>query len=388
MQIRSVIIFNLLVFVLFQGCKYISQENVTINGNISHASEKQLYLYHLLPAGNALIDSVQTDNSGNFSISFQVKASGFYSLKLNTDNGITLVLSPGEKITIQSDGMALRSNYSVKGSKNSELYADYTKFTNANLNKVDSLSAIFAESRSNPDFITMKQRLDSAYMGVFNDQKEKVISFVNNNDESLASLLVVSNNFGPNVLLTEQTHPDLFIKLDSSLFHSYPDNDLVNTFHMRMLDFEAELADIKLHDSILKPGMQVPEIILPNSTGKEIKLSSLKGKLALVYFWSSWNALCRQTNMNLTSIYNKYHSAGFEIYAVSIDSDAELWKKSYLLDRAYWIQVNDPKGLESEYCKTFAVRAIPKMILIGKNGLIISNQPEFPELEDLIRSNL
>jgi cytochrome oxidase Cu insertion factor (SCO1/SenC/PrrC family) len=388
MQVRSLIIFILLGFSVFPGCRYISNDNVTISGTFTGLHETQLYLYQILPDSKPLIDSVRTDASGDFSISLQVNKAGFYTLKLNADNEITLVVSPGEKIRIKGNGNSLRNTYEVEGSKESKLYAEYEKFTSTNLNKVDSLSRTFAESRSNPDFKIIKTRLDSAYLQVFNDQKEKVISHIKMHPGSLSSLLVISNNFGPNPLITEQSHPELFLRLDSALFLSYPGNSLVNTFHLRMLDFKAEMADIKAHDELLRPGLAAPEISLPNQAGKELKLSSFKGRLTLVYFWSSWNAPSRQANVNLTSIYNRYHARGFEIYSVSIDSDAELWQKSYLLDKAYWIQVNDPKGLESDYCKTYAVKAIPKMILIGKDGNIIAHDPVFAELEDLIKENL
>jgi peroxiredoxin len=388
MQFRG--FFSVIVFSLFvlQGCKYISGEKVTINGNFTNLSEAKLYIYLLLPASKPLIDSVITDASGNFNISIPVKKAGFYTLMRNSENEITLVVSPGEVITLKGNGNDMRKTYTVEGSKDSKFYSEYNKFTNANLLKVDSLSRVFAESHSNPDFSQLKQQLDSAYLEVFNSQKEEVISFVNNHLTSLASLLVISGNFGPNPLLSEKTHPGLFLKLDSALFHAHPENSLVNTFHLRMLSFKAEQADIKAHDKILMPGMPAPEITLPNSASKEVKLSSLQGKLTLVYFWSSWNAVCRQTNMNLTSIYSRNHDHGFEIYAVSIDSDTDLWKKAYMLDKAYWNQVIDTKGLESEYCKTYAVRSIPKLILIGKNGKIVANDPEFNELEELIRKNI
>lgn len=388
MQFRFFILFILLSFSLVPGCRYISDDKVIINGSLTGSPEKQLYIYQVLPASKPLIDSVRTDAAGNFEIAFPVKKAGFYTLLLDAKNEITLVISPGEKIILTGDGTSLRNTYKIEGSKDSELYSEYEKFTSKNLVKVDSLSRVFAESRSNADFILIKNRLDSAYMLVFNNQKEEVISFVKGHLKSLASLLVISNNFGPNTLITEQSHPELFLKLDSTLFQSYPENSLVNTFHLRMLDFKAEMADVKAHDELLQPGLPAPEISLPNVAGKEIKLSSLKGKLTLLYFWSSWNASSRQTNVNLTGIYNRYHTLGFEIFAVSIDSDTELWKKSYLLDKAYWIQVNDPKGLVSDYCKTYAVRSIPKLILIGRDGNIISSQLEFSEMDGLIKSNL
>lgn len=388
MKGKSLFSMILIAFWLFQGCNTISGDKVSIHGTFSNTPDTWLFIYQILPSSKPLIDSVSTDASGNFSISFPVKKAGYYSLKRNTENEITLVISPGEEITITGNGNSLRDTYCVEGSKDSKLYSEYNTFTTANLKKVDSLSRIFAESQAKSDFIFIRKQLDSTYLGIFNTQKEKVVSIVNKNPNSLASLLVISNNFGPNPLLSEQTHPELFLKLDSALFSAYPENSLVNTFHLRMLDFKAEMADAREHDKILKPGMPAPEISLPNASGKEIKLSSMHGKLTLVYFWSSWNALCRQSNMNLTSIYIKYHDRGFEIYAVSVDSDADLWKKAYMLDKAYWIQVNDSKGLQSDYSKTYAVKAIPNMVLIGKDGNIIVRDPVFGELEGLIEKNL
>ena len=388
MKVKSFVFVISIAAIFFQGCKNTSDDKVIINGTFTRLPETKLYMYQLLPQDKTLIDSVSTDGSGNFSISFKAQTAGYYSLRRTFNDEITLVVAPGENITLTGNGNSLRNSYTVEGSKDSKLYAEYTEFTNLNLKKVDSLSAVFAESRTKPDFLQIKQQLDSAYLAIFNDQKEKAVTFVNNNLNSLASLLVISENFGPNPLLTEKSHPELYLKLDSTLYHAYPDNSLVGTFHQRMLDFKAEMADARERDKNLAPGMKAPEIALPDATGKEIKLSSFHGRLTLVYFWSSWNALSRQTNMNLTTVFNQYHRRGFEIYAVSIDSDAGLWKKSYLLDKAYWTHVNDPKGLESEYCKTYAVKALPMMILVGKDGKIIARNPALGELEVLIKKNI
>ena len=388
MKFRGIFIAVLLGLSALQGCKSISGDKVTISGSFANLPKTQLYIYQILTKSKPLIDSVITDASGNFSISFPVKNAGYYTIEQNAGNEITLVLAQNETVTLKANGKAIGKTYTVEGSKDSKIYWEYTDFTKANLAKVDSLSEVFATFKNNPEFNLIKKQLDSAYIGVFDRQKEQVISFVNTHLNSLASLLVISENFGPNPLVSEKTHPELFLKLDSVLFRIFPENSLVNSFHLRMLSLRAELADVKAHDKILMPGLQAPEIALPNASGKEIKLSSFKGKLTLVYFWSSWNALCRQTNMNLTPIYNRYRVKGFEIYAVSIDSDTDLWFKAYMLDKAYWNQVIDTKGLQSEYCKTYAVRAIPKMMLIAKDGKIIARDPEFGELEELIRKNI
>jgi hypothetical protein len=384
------IIFPVILLVLLgmQGCKFISEDNVTISGTITNLPGTKLLIYQVLPAGKPLIDSVSTDANGNFTVSLTIEKAGYYTLMRNSADEITLVISPGENIVLNADGSNLRSTYTVAGSKDSELLAVFNRFTMANLRQVDSLSVVFTESRMKPDFQLIKNSLDSAYMQIFSDQKAKVIEFINEHPGSLASLLVISENFGPNPLLSEKTHPELYLKLDSALMLAHPENSLVNSLHLRMLDFRAEMDDMKVRDSLLKPGMPAPEIVLPDNSGREIKLSSLKGKLVLVYFWSSWNALSRQTNMNLSTLYNKFHSRGFEIYAVSVDSDADLWQKACLIDRAYWVNVIDAKGLASEFSKTYGVRELPDMILVAGDGTIIARQPEFNELESLLKMNL
>jgi thiol-disulfide isomerase/thioredoxin len=380
--------FILLVLLLIQGCKFISEDNVTISGTFTNLPAAKLLVYQVLPSGKPLIDSVSTDAEGKFTISLAVEKAGYYTLKSSSTDEITLVIAPGENLILSGDGKALRNNYTVTGSKDSELLAGFNQFTMANLKKVDSLSGVFTESRMKPDFQLIKNSLDSAYLQIFNDQKEKVIDFINRNPGSLASLLVISENFGPNPLLSEKTHPELYLKLDSALMIAHPENSLVNSLHLRMLDFRAVMEDMKIRDSLLQPGMPAPEIVLPNTSGNETKLSSLKGKLVLVYFWSSWNALSRQTNMNLATLYTKFRSRGFEIYAVSVDSDTDLWQKACLIDRAYWINVIDTKGLASEFSKTYGIRELPDMILIAGDGTIIVRQPQFNQLESLIKKNL
>jgi hypothetical protein len=50
--------------------------------------------------------------------------------------------------------------------------------------------------------------------------------------------------------------------------------------------------------------------------------------------------------------------------------------------------VIDTKGLASEFSKTYGIRELPDMILIAGDGTIIVRQPQFNQLESLIKKNL
>lgn len=387
-KLSFIILFLSAGIFLCSGCKSNAGDAVAVSGTIANIPGEPVFLYQFLPDSNQLIDSVNTDEAGKFSLNLQLKQAGFYTLKLRNGQAINLILSPGENAIVTGDGKNLKNQYRVEGSKGSKLYAEYQLFTNKNLNKVDSLSKVFAESRHNKDFARLKQQLDTAYLAIFASQKEQVISFIQNNLNALASLLVISENFGPNPVLSEKTQPDLYLQLDSALYHLYPDNSFVKAFHVRMSNFKSAEADTKKHDAQLQTGMPAPEISLPDASGKAVKLSSRKGKLTLLYFWSSWNAPSRQANINLTPIFSRYHSNGFEIFAVSLDADTDLWKRAYMLDKAYWTQVIDTSGLKSEYSKTFVVKNFPTMMLIGRDGRILARNPDFNGLEELIKKNL
>ena len=73
-------------------------------------------------------------------------------------------------------------------------------------------------------------------------------------------------------------------------------------------------------------GDRAKEITLPDPKGKEISLSSLKGKVVLIDFWASWCGPCRRSAPDLKKTYEKYQSKGFEIYGVSVDQDKFAWK--------------------------------------------------------------
>lgn len=382
-------LFVLIIFIFaIQSCTQVSQNTATIQGSFVGLRNTPLSIYQLLPQSRPLIDSVITDAKGSFKVTFEVPKTGFYILNKDQANEITLIISPGDEILISGKGIQMQASYAVEGSHESELYAEYSHFTARNLLIVDSLSALFAQKRSDPGFTEIKNQLDAAYISVFNSQKKAVEDFVLKNPGSLAALLAISNYFGPNPLLTEKSHPELFFKLDSSLMIAYPENSLVNEFHLRMLGLKAEIADMMEHERLLGNGMPAPEIELADAAGRVKKLSEMNGKLTLLYFWSSWNALSRQTNMFLSSLYTQYNDRGFEIFAVSLDSDRQLWRNACQLDRAYWVNVIDTVGLSSQYCKTYVVKAIPKTYLIGRDGKIIARDLNFNELKSKIKNNL
>ena len=140
--------------------------------------------------------------------------------------------------------------------------------------------------------------------------------------------------------------------------------------------------------SQMRPGQTAAELSLPDLNGKMISLSGLKGKVVLIDFWASWCGPCRHNNPKLVKLYKKYHDQGLEIYGISLDEDADNWKKAVRHDKLTWIQVIDDKGWEASSSTLYGVDMIPSSFLVDKQGVIRTVNAEGPELESSVRELL
>jgi thiol-disulfide isomerase/thioredoxin len=129
---------------------------------------------------------------------------------------------------------------------------------------------------------------------------------------------------------------------------------------------------------------KAPEISLSDTSGKVVKLSSLKGKVVLIDFWASWCGPCRRANSTLKKLYTKYKDKGFEIYSISLDDSEEDWKEAINEDKTKWLHVID----DMNYAQGWKIQYIPTTFLIDKEGNFAAYNPALGKLDKLIEKLL
>ncbi len=103
------------------------------------------------------------------------------------------------------------------------------------------------------------------------------------------------------------------------------------------------------------------------STGTELSLSDLRGRVVLVDFWASWCTPCRQEAPELSRVYLEYAGQPVEFVGVNI------WDRNQdALDFLEAFQTTYPNGVDEagSIAIDYGVRGIPEKFFIDQKGVV------------------
>lgn len=133
---------------------------------------------------------------------------------------------------------------------------------------------------------------------------------------------------------------------------------------------------------------EIGQIKFKATDGTEVDIAKLKGKVVLIDFWATWCGPCIAEIPNVVENYRKYHSKGFEVIGITLESTPDDLKKMTSFAQKngmVWPQYFDGKGWQNDLGRKFGINAIPAMFLLDKEGRIASSNARGEKLESEIK---
>ncbi len=364
----------LIIFVVVLIAASCSKSGYKISGTLENAAGDTLILELVKMRSLESTDSAVVDASGQYKMKGDLENADYFLLRKDPNDVITLILEPGQQLTINGDLDNFANNYDVTGSAGSKLIKEFHTKLDETLDKIKELNKIYNDSLGSPNMAEVVKDLQERSEKILEEQKDFSTEFVRNNVGSLATILVLYQQISPQYNVFDPMKDyEYFFMVDSAIFEKYSQSGAASTLHTHVTDIKQRLEIKKEKEKLISTGSVSPEIALPTPEGDTVRLSSTRGKIVLLDFWAAWCKPCRDENPNLVANYKKYHDLGFEIFQVSLDQTRDQWLKGIEDDKlGGWIHVSDLQYWNSVVVPAYYIEGIPTSFLLDKEGKIIA----------------
>jgi thiol-disulfide isomerase/thioredoxin len=140
----------------------------------------------------------------------------------------------------------------------------------------------------------------------------------------------------------------------------------------------------------LQVGSTPPDFTVSKWDKGSINLNSEVSKYdyTLLMFWSSWCHKCEQEMPVLQTLYDKYHSKGFQVVGYSVDGDRNSWVDAITERNIPWPNVAELQIWEGSVPKGYRVSDTPQLFLLDRNRELVLKPERIFHVEDFLKKNL
>lgn len=356
-----------------------SMSETGISGKVEGAAGETVYLQRFVDNKAVFADSAVIGQDGSFKLQpGDPMELNFYRILLDEKRSLVFLTDSTESINISTKADDFDRAHKVSGSPHSELLFSFYDHVRPLVEQENELKGLTRGTAASEE---ERSQALSQLVELRKEKRNYCLEFIDQHNTSPASLAALEE-------LNVAQDLDAFKKVREGLKGVFD-----HTNYFKMVNEQIALAQRQeklkeaggtrpAKNAKYSEGMQAPDISMPDPSGKNRKLSDLKGKVVLIDFWASWCGPCRRENPNVVRTYEKYKNKGFEIFSVSLDSDAGKWQQAIQQDGLVWeSHVSDLKGWQNGAAKAYGVSSIPHTILLDQDGKIIATHLRGGQLE-------
>lgn len=339
-----------------------------VNGEVTGAEGKKLYLEASKIEGVVLLDSVKLKENGAFKFRYEQPESPEF-FRLRVDNKvINFSVDSTETVTVHAAYDDFSTGYRVEGSENS---LKIKELVLKQIGLQQKVNVWVKAAQSNRMRSEMYGDSISLALDKYKDEvKRGYIYSAPNSTAAYFALFQKVNNFMIFDPLNSKEDIRCFGAVATSLDAFYPHADRTKNICNLVIKGMKNTRQPKEETLQLDESMIVEtgliDVNLKDIKGNSHKLSDLAGKVVLLDFTVYQSEVAAVHNFWLRDLYDKYAARGLEIYQVSLDADEHFWKTS--ASNLPWTCVRDPQGIYSSITGIYNIQQLPAYFLINRKN--------------------
>ena len=375
-------IFSICVLIFsFYACNSVEKQKhkITIKGHVKFADANDKFGINILKRNEIndteIIKEVQLDENNNYKVELESEKPGFFTLDIYKQNSVEFYVDD-ENLTINLRGI---DTAKIKIKNPPHIHIEGGEKNNV-------LNALhFASYQNYQDMIAVGKRQYLASLSGSKEWKEYAGKgydvMYDSFDRDIFNIIKMYKEYPTVVKAIEylpwKSHKDFMMKEYDRLAKQYPNVEYIQKTKANLL---AKIENITRTDI----GKIAPNFTFPDIHGKNVSLSSFKGKYVLIDFWASWCGPCRKESPNVQKQYQLYKDKGFEVVSVSIDKKEADWRKAVKEDqlKGTLLLAQDSKKIMKEY----VFSGIPYMVLLDSEGRVIAKNIRGESLQEKLKT--